>query len=112
MPGFLLHVGANLTCLHGTGKVNGEPSSPKVLLSGQPALTTADEWRVKGCAFTIPPGKPSPCETVCWTGPATKVLIDKKPAVLSVSEGTCFSREKAPQGSPIVATSQVKVSGE
>jgi hypothetical protein len=111
MPGFLLHVDANLTCLH-LGKVNGVPSSRNVLLSGQPALTAEDDWSVKGCAFTIPPGKPSPCDVVCWTGPATKVLIGKEPAVLSLSEGICFSREQAPQGPPIVATSQVKVSGK
>jgi hypothetical protein len=110
MPGFLLHVDASVICPH-FGKVNGVPSFPKVLLSGQPALTAADKWRVKGCAFTIPPGKPSPCDVVRWTGPATKVLIGKEPAVLSLSTGMCFSREQAPQGPPIVVTSQVKVSG-
>jgi hypothetical protein len=110
MPGMLLHVGANLTCPHG-GTVTGIPSSPKVLLGGQPALTAADQWTVAGCAFTIPPGKPSPCVLVRWTGPATKVLIDKKPAVLALSAGLCVSPEQAPQGPPIVAASQVKASG-
>ena len=110
MPGFLLHVGANATCPHG-GKVTGVPSSPKVLLGGNPALTAMDQWVVAGCAFTIPPGKPSPCVVVRWTGPATKVLIDHKPAVLSLSTGMCFSPEQAPQGPPIVAGSQVKASG-
>ena len=110
MPGFLLHVGANVKCPH-AGTVTGAPSFPKVLVSGQVALTSFDMWAIAGCTFTVPPSKPQPCVIVRWTGPATKVLIDKKPAVLSLSMGMCQSAEQAPQGPPIVASSQVKVSG-
>ncbi|MGV3721433.1 MAG: hypothetical protein ACO1SX_11045 [Actinomycetota bacterium] len=110
MPGFLLHVGASLNCPHG-GMVNGVPSSPKVLLGGQIALTAADQWLVAGCAFTVPPGKPQPCVKVVWMAPATKVLLGGKPAVLSLSSGLCQSPEQAPQGPPLTASSQTKVMG-
>lgn len=110
MPGPLLHVGASVNCPHG-GMVSGVPSFPKVLLGGQVALTAPDQWLVAGCAFTVPPGKPQPCVKVLWTGPATKVLLGGKPAVLAASTGLCQSPEQAPQGPPIVASSQMKVTG-
>ena len=110
MPGFLLHVGASVKCPH-AGTVGGVPAFPKVLVGGQVALTATDQWPVVGCAITVPPGKPQPCVLTRWTGPATKVLINMKPAVLSLSIGVCQSAEQAPQGPPIVASSQVKVSG-
>jgi hypothetical protein len=91
--------------------VNGIPSFAKVLVGGQVALTAADQWLVAGCAFTVPPGKPQPCIKVVWIGPATKVLLGGKPAVLALSSGLCQSPEQAPQGPPIVASSQVKVTG-
>jgi len=109
MPGFLLHVGASVKCPHG-GTVTGVPTS-KVLVDKKPALTAADQWLVAGCAFTVPPGKPQPCVVVRWIAPATKVLIGGKPAVLSLSGGACQSAEQAPQGPPLVASSQTKAVG-
>jgi hypothetical protein len=110
MPGFLLHVGATVTCPHG-GQVAGVPSSPKVLVAGQPVLTAADQWMVAGCAFTVPPGKPQPCVAVRWTGPAAKVLVAGTPAVLALSTGLCQSAEQAPQGPPAVVSAQTKCTG-
>ena len=110
MPGPLLHVGASLNCPHG-GLVNGVPSAPKVLLSNQPALTASDQWPIAGCVFTIPPGKPQPCVKVVWLMPATKVLLSNQPAVLALSSALCQSAEQAPQGPPIVISSQLKVTG-
>jgi hypothetical protein len=91
--------------------VNGIPTAPKVLVGGQPALTASDQWLVAGCAFTVPPGKPQPCVKVVWIGPATKVLLGGKPAVLSLSGGLCQSAEQAPQGPPLVSSSQIKATG-
>jgi hypothetical protein len=91
--------------------VSGIPSSPKVLLGGQPALTASDQWLVAGCAFTVPPGKPQPCVKVVWIVPAMKVLLGGQPAVLAASTGLCQSPEQAPQGPPMVVSSQMKALG-
>jgi hypothetical protein len=109
MPGFLLHVGATVMCPHG-GQVTAIPSSPKVLVGGQPVVTMADNFPIAGCAFTIPPGKPQPCVKVQWTVPATKVTIGGQFGLIATSSGLCQSAEQAPQGAPIVSVTQVKAS--
>ncbi|HQN29574.1 MAG TPA: hypothetical protein PKX20_00470 [Methanothrix soehngenii] len=110
MPGFLFHFGAAANCPHG-GVVNVVTSNARVLVSGQPVATLADQCLVAGCAFTVPPGKPQPCLKVQWQVPSTRVFVNGQPAILNTSPALCLSPEQAPQGPPIVSATQPRVSG-
>lgn len=108
MPGFLYHVGATAICPHG-GQVSVVPSSPRVLVGGQPVATMADTYPIAGCAFTLPSGKPQPCVTVRWLVPAVRVRVGGQPAILQSSTGLCQSAEQIPQGPPSVVVTQLRV---
>jgi hypothetical protein len=109
MPGFLLHVGASAICPHG-GQITIIPSSPRVLVSGQPVATFADTTLVAGCAFVVGT-KPQPCIKVQWLVPAARVMVNHQPALLQTSPGLCQSAEQIPQGPPNVIAGQVRVKG-
>jgi hypothetical protein len=109
MPGFLLHVGASAICPHG-GQITIIPSSPRVLVSGQPVATFADTTLVAGCAFTVGP-KPQPCIKVQWLVPAARVMVNHQPTLLQTSAGLCTSAEQIPQGPPTVIAGQMRVMG-
>lgn len=110
MSGFLVHVGANVMCQHGA-PTTITASSGRVKVNGQPAVTVADQYIVSGCPFTVPPGKPQPCVQIKWIKPASRVLIDGKPAVLQSSSGLCITATQAPQGTPQVVATQTRVKG-
>jgi hypothetical protein len=113
MPGFLVHVGATITCPH-LGTVSVAPGQPRVMLGGQPAATTADQYPVAGCPFQVPVGagtKPQPCVKVLWTVTATRVFVNRQPVILQASTGIAQSAEQIPQGPPTVAVTQVRVRG-
>jgi Domain of unknown function (DUF4280) len=110
MPGPLIQTGATIMCPHG-GQVTNVPTNTRVLANGMPLATSADTFMVAGCAFTIPPSQPSPCLTVQWIQPAARVTLSGTPALLQTSNGLCQNPEQAPQGPPIVALTQLRVSG-
>lgn len=110
MPGFLFHVNATATCPHG-GQVQTISSNTRVQVGGMPVATMGDVYVVAGCAFTVPPGKPQPCVKVQWITPATRVKVNGQPVILLTSTGLCQSAEQIPQGPPIVAATQTRVSG-
>ena len=110
MPGFLFHVGASAICPHG-GQVTTIPTSPRVLVSGQPVATMGDTFLVAGCAFTVPTGKPQPCVTAKWLVPAVRVRVGGQFAILQSSAGLCQSPEQIPGGPPSVVATQVRARG-
>jgi hypothetical protein len=83
------------------------PGSPRVLVSGMPVATVADQFMVAGCAFTIPP--PQPCLQVQWLTPATRVLVNGSPPITQASMGLSISATGVPQGPPIIASTQLRV---
>jgi len=101
------HVGAAITCMHG-GPVTVAPGSPRVLLSGMPAATMADQYVVAGCAFSLS-GAPHPCVQVRWLVPATRVLVNGAPVITQGSVGLGVAADQAPQGPPVVASTQPRV---
>jgi hypothetical protein len=109
MPGPLFHVGNTTLCPHG-GQAQTISSNVRVLVSGLPVATVADQTLIAGCAFFVGP-KPSPCVRVQWLVPAARVLVMGQPALLQLSTGLCLSPEQAPQGPPIVAANQPRVIG-
>ncbi len=105
MPGFLLHVGATVTCSHG-GQAQPTAPNPRVLVSGQPIVTQAAPYVVAGCAF-VPPGGNGPCITAQWVVGATRVFAGGQPALVQTSQGIC-----APTGTPLVIlVTQTRVTG-
>ena len=103
MPGFVLHLGATVLCLHG-GQAQPTAPLPRVLVSGQPAVGQAAPYVVAGCPF-VPPN-PGPCVTAQWVVAATRVLSAGVPLVLQDSTAIC-----APTGTglqPLVVQTRVK----
>jgi hypothetical protein len=106
----LCHVGFQAICPH-AGQVTAIPSSPRVMVGGQPVVTLSDTYLVAGCPFTVPGPKPQPCVKVQWLVPAMRVLVGGQPAILQSSNGLCLSPEQIPQGPPSVLVTQVRAMG-
>ncbi len=89
MPGFLLHVGAVMTCAHG-GVVAAVPQPPRVLVGPGAVLTATSQLTVTGCTNVPTDVK------VQWLNIATRVLIGGQPALLQApptgpGNGTCLA---------------------
>ncbi len=83
-------------------------SDPRVLVSGMPVATMADQYMVAGCAFTIS-GVPTPCLKVLWLTSATRVLVNGIPPITALSTGLTIAAG-APGGPPIIVQTQPRVS--
>lgn len=104
MPGFLLHVGATVTCMHG-GQAQPTVPLPRVRVSGQPAVGQSGPYAVAGCPF-VPPAA-GPCVTAQWVVAATRVRSGGVPLVLQDSTAVC-----TPTGTGLlVAATQTRVKG-
>lgn len=96
MPGFVLHLGASVQCIH-FGVATPVTSNPRVLVSGQPIVTLASSYAVAGCTFpTMSSGAP-PCVTAQFVSFAARVTSLAQPVLLQDSQATC-----APTGTPLV----------
>ncbi len=109
MPTPIAHVGAVAQCPHG-GPIAIAPGSPRVLVSGMPMATLADQDMVAGCVFNVS-GAPHPCLRVQWTVPAVRVKSNLVPVILQTSVGLCLAADQAPQGPPIISATQPRVLG-
>ena len=105
MPGFILHMGATVMCMHG-GQAMPTAPFPRVRVGGQPVATQAAPWTVAGCGF-VPPGGNGPCVTAQWVTGALRVMAGGQPVLLQDGQAVC-----APTGTGvIVAVTQVRVKG-
>lgn len=106
MPGFLVHVGATVTCLHG-GQAQATAPNPRVLVSGQPTVTVAAPWLVAGCALPPPPAGNGPCVTGQWVTASTRLLSAGQPLLLFDGQAVCV-----PSGTGLmVLATQTRTSG-
>jgi uncharacterized Zn-binding protein involved in type VI secretion len=94
-------------CPHG-GQMITIPGSARVLVSGMPVATVADQCLIAGCAFTIPP--PQPCLRVQWLTPATRVSVNGSAPITQGSSGLAISATGVPQGPPLILSTQTRVS--
>ncbi len=97
MPGFLLHVGAQVTCSH-AGQAQPTAPNPRVSVSGQPTVLLSTPYAIAGC--TMPPpaaGGNGPCVSAQWLTGSTRVLSNGQPLVLQSSQSVC-----APTGTPLL----------
>ena len=97
MPAPALHLGAVVMCSH-AGQATPVAPFPRVLLSGQPAVTLSSPYVVAGCALTGT-GNP-PCLTGQWLVGATRVLAGGAPVASMTGSSTCI-----PTGTPLVPVS-------
>jgi uncharacterized Zn-binding protein involved in type VI secretion len=106
LPGFLLHQGATVICLH-TGPAQPLTVNSRVLLGGQPAVTFTDIYAVTGCILPTPPTANGPCLTGQWVTSATRVKAGGIPVLLQDSQAIC-----APSGTGLnIVTTQMRVKG-
>ena len=96
MPGFLVHVGAQVTCSHG-GQAQPTVPNPRVMVSGQPTVLLTAPYMVAGCAFPPPPVANGPCVSAQWLVGSTRVLSTGQPLVVLSSQALC-----APTGTPLL----------
>src|ERR1017187_10006878 len=81
MPGFLVHVGAQVMCAHG-GQAQPTAPNPQVTVSGQPTVTITAPYTVVGCTLPPPSLANGPCVTATWTSGSTRVLSNGQPLVV------------------------------
>src|SRR5205823_2502220 len=60
MPGFLLHVGAQVMCSH-AGQAQATVPNPRVTVSGQPTVLMTSPYVVAGCTLPPPTAANGPC---------------------------------------------------
>jgi hypothetical protein len=87
MPGFLVHVGANVTCAHGAPAQPTVPN-PRVLVSSAPTTLQTPPYVVTACPFNVA-GAPSPCVTGTWVRGALRVRSNSVPLLLMDSHAVC-----------------------
>ena len=105
MPGFLVHVGAQVLCSH-AGQAQPTAPNPRVSVSGQPTVLLSSPYVVAGCTFPPPPTANGPCVSGQWLSGTTRVTSNGQPLVVNAGSSIC-----APTGTPlIVAVTQTRVS--
>jgi uncharacterized Zn-binding protein involved in type VI secretion len=106
MPGFLLHMGATVLCMHG-GQAMPTAPNPRVRVGGQPVVTQSAPYTVAGCPFNVS-GAPVPCVTAQFVTAATRVRAGGLPVLLQDSQAVC-----APNGTGVnILVTQVRVRGQ
>ena len=106
MPGFILHMGAQVLCAHG-GQAMPTATDASVMVDGQPVATFAAPYTIAGCTLPPPPAANGPCVTAQFVTSATRVFANGIPVLLLDSQAVC-----APTGTPLmVIETQVSVSG-
>ncbi len=88
MPGFLLHQGATVLCIHG-GQAQATTPNPRVKVSAQAVVTQPLPHTVAGCPCVTPGGTPQPCITAQWVTAATRVRAGGVPVLLQDSQAVC-----------------------
>jgi hypothetical protein len=105
MPGFLVHVGAQVLCAH-AGQATPTVPNPRVTVSGQPTVLITAPYMVAGCTFPPPPAANGPCVTAQWLVGSTRVTSNGQPLVVQSSQAIC-----APTGTPLmILLTQTRVS--
>ena len=94
MPGFLLHVGATMSCAH-QGRATPIVPNPRVTVSGQPTVCMTSPFAIAGCPL-VPPAV-GPCATAQFVTAATRVTSNGQPLLLFDSQATCI-----PTGTPVI----------
>jgi hypothetical protein len=107
MPGFLLHQGATVLCLH-AGQAQPTAANPRVKVGGQPVVTQTAPYTIAGCTLPPPTAANGPCVTAQFVTAATRVRAGGMPVLLQDSQAIC-----APTGTGLqVILTQIRVKGQ
>jgi len=99
MPGFVIHAGATVLCIHG-GQAQPTAPNARVTVSAMPTTTLATPYLIAGCTFpAMVPGAP-PCVTAQFITAATRVSSMGQPLLLVDSQALCV-----PNGTPVLILS-------
>jgi hypothetical protein len=105
MPGFLVHVGAQVLCSH-AGQAQPTVPNPRVLVSAQPTVLMTSPYLVAGCTLPPPPAANGPCVTAQWLSGTMRVTSNGQPLLVQSSQAIC-----APTGTPLmIVVTQIRVS--
>jgi hypothetical protein len=106
MPGYLLHQGATLLCMH-SGLAQPVMPEPRVKVSGQQIVTQTCQYLISGCALSLSiPPQPF-CISAQWITAATRITAGGVPVLLQDSQAVCTST-----GTPLnILVTQVRVKG-
>ena len=105
MPGFLVHVGAQVLCSH-AGQATPTTPNPRVTVSGQPTVLMTSPYVVAGCTLPPPSAANGPCVTAQWVSGTTRVISSGQPLLVQSSQAVC-----TPTGTPlIIVATQIRVS--
>jgi hypothetical protein len=96
MPGFLVHVGAQVLCSH-AGQATPTVPNPRVMVSGQPTVLMTSPYLVAGCTLPPPPLANGPCVSAQWLVGTTRVTSNGQPLIVQSSQAIC-----APSGTPLI----------
>jgi len=110
MPGNTLNINSTLQCPHG-GTVQIISTNTRVKADGAFAAMATDTFIISGCPFQIPAVVPipSPCVTVQWIVPDTRVRANGNFTLSQGSTGICMAATGLPQGPVVVVNTQAKV---
>lgn len=104
MPGFILHQGATVLCMH-AGQAQPTAPNPRVKVGGQPVVTQPTVYTIAGCTLPPPNAANGPCVSGSWVTAATRVRVGGIPVLLQDSQAVC-----APTGTGLnVVVTQVRV---
>lgn len=105
MPGFLLHIGAQVLCAH-AGQATPTVPNPRVMVSGQPTVLLSSPYMIAGCTLPPPTAANGPCVTAQWVSGTIRVTSNGQPLLVQSSQAVC-----APTGTPLlIVGTQVRVS--
>lgn len=105
MPGYLLHQGATVLCLH-AGQAQPTAPNPRVKVGGQMIVTQQTAYTIAGCPFVVGTA-PSPCVTAQFNTAATRIKAGGSPVLLQDSQALC-----TPNGTGLnIVVTQVRVKG-
>lgn len=88
MPGFLLHSGARVLCIHPGGQAKPKEFNKRVKVSNQPIVTLTNFYGIEGCSF-VPPQGNGPCVTAQWRKASKRVKAGGEAVLLQDSEAKC-----------------------
>ena len=106
MPGYLLHSGASVLCIH-AGQAQPMTTNLRVKVGGQPIVTQTTSYAIAGCTAPPPTAGNGPCATAQWVTAATRIKASGVAVLLQDSQAVC-----APTGTGLnVIKTQIRVRG-
>jgi hypothetical protein len=107
MGGFLLHVDAQVLCLH-AGRAQPTVPNPRVTVGGAATVQMPPPWIIAGCAMPPPIAGNGPCIVAQWITGSTRVTAGGVPILLFDSQAIC-----APTGTPVqIVSCQTRATGQ